>query len=153
MMKQLHSRGERGERGMDINTITEKIIGGAIKVHSQLGPGLLESIYEKCLGLELAKAGLRFECQAPVDVIYDGVKVGHAYFIDILVERVVVVEIKAVERLNPVYTAQLISYLKLSGCQVGLMLNFNSYNLRAGIKRVVLDYRGPAPRSSRSQRP
>ena len=137
---------------MDINTINEQVIAAGIKVHRQLGPGLLEAIYEKCLAIELAKVGLNFECQSPINVVYDGIKVGHGYFIDLLVENVVVVEIKSVVRFDPIHTAQLISYLKLSGCTVGLLLNFNSYNMTAGIKRVVNGYVGARPRSPRSPR-
>ena len=97
---------------MDINPITDKIIGAAIKVHSVLGPGLLESMYEKCMALELTKTQLHFECQAPLHVIYDGIKVGHGYYVDILVEQSVVVEIKTVDRFHPIHTAQVLSYLK-----------------------------------------
>ena len=138
---------------MDINEITEAIIGAAIKVHSQIGPGLLESIYEKCLGIELAKTGLRFETQAPVYVLYDGIKIGEPFFVDMLVERSVVVEIKAANRLHPVHTAQLISYLRFTRCHVGLLINFHSYSIRTGLKRIVVGYQGPPPRSSRSPRP
>src|SRR5687768_11627184 len=138
---------------MDINSITEQIIGAAIKVHSQLGPGLAESVYEKCMAIELSKVNLRFECQAPVYAIYDGIKVGHAFFIDILVERSVVVEIKAAERLDPVHTAQLICYLRLSRCTIGLLLNFNNYKMASGVKRIVLGYDGLPPRFPRSPRP
>ena len=95
---------KRGKRGMDINKITEAIIGAAMKVHSKLGRGLTEGTYEKCLAIELAQTGLRCECQAPVTVIYNGVQIGHAFFIDILVEHAVVVEVKAVERLDKSHT-------------------------------------------------
>jgi GxxExxY protein len=138
---------------MDINEITERIIGCAIKVHSKLGPGLLESIYQKCLAIELAKTGLRFECQAPVHVVYDGHKVGRGLFIDILVERQVVVEIKAVDRFDPIHTAQVTSYLRLANCAVGLLINFNVLLLPRGIKRIVLGYDGPLPRFPRLPRP
>ena len=137
---------------MDINAITDKVIGAAIRVHRQLGPGMLESIYEKCLAIELAKTGLRFECQAPVHLVYDGIKVGHAFYIDILVEKCVVVEIKAVDRLDPVFTAQLISYLRLSKCTIGLLLNFNNFKMADGVKRIVLGYAGETPRAPRSPR-
>jgi GxxExxY protein len=137
---------------MDINSITDKIIGAAIRVHSVLGPGLLESMYEKCMVLELTKAQLHFECQAPIHVIYDGIKVGHGYYVDILVEQSVVVEIKTVDRFHPIHTAQLLSYLKLSGCRVGLLINFHVYSLPQGIKRVVLDYDDPIPRFPRFPR-
>ena len=134
---------------MDTNRITEQIIGAAIKVHSKLGRGLLEPVYEKCLAIESAKTHLRFECQAPVTVVYDGVQVGHAFFIDILVERSVVVEIKAVERFDSSHTAQLVNYLRLSNCSIVLLINFNVPTLVAGIKRVVFDYCGPPPRTPR----
>lgn len=137
---------------MDLNSITEKVIGAAIRVHSVLGPGLLESMYEKCMALELVKTGLRFECQAPIHVVYDGVKVGQGYFIDIFVERSVVVEIKTVDRFHPVHTAQVLSYLKLTGCKIGLLINFHVYSLHQGIKRVVLDYSDITPLSQRSPR-
>ena len=134
---------------MNHNQITEHIIGAAIKVHAQIGPGLLESVYEKCLAIELAKTGVRFQTQVAVYVRYDGVKVGEPFYIDLLVERLVVVEIKAVERLHPVHTAQLISYLRFAQCQVGLLINFHSYSIKSGLKRIVLGYRGPAPRFPR----
>jgi GxxExxY protein len=137
---------------LDINVITERIIGAAIKVHSQLGPGFREHIYEKCLAIELTKSGLAFECQARVRVLYDGKQVGHCYFIDILVERSVVLEIKAVERFDPVHLAQMISYLRMSGCPIGLLLNFNSYSMKTGIKRVVLGRHESAQCSQRSPR-
>ena len=110
-------------------------------------------MYEKCLAIELAKTELRFECQAPVHLYYDGIKVGHAFFIDILVESAVVVEIKAVDRVDPTHTAQIMSYLRLSKCSVGLLINFNVLLLPRGIKRVVLDYDGPLPRFPRFPRP
>ena len=137
---------------MDINSITEKVIRAAIRVHSILGPGLLESMYEKCMALELTNEGLRFQCQAPLQVTYDGIKVGHGYYVDILVEGCVIVEIKTVDRFHPIHTAQVISYLRLSGCNVGLLINFHVYSLRQGIKRIVLDYDGRLPRSPRSPR-
>ena len=142
-------RGKRGNRGMDINQITETIIGAAIRVHSKLGRGLLEVIYEKCLAIELAKTNLRFECQAPVNVSYDGVQVGHAFFIDILVEHLVVVEIKAVDRFDSSHTAQVINYLRLAQCSVGLLINFNVFTLPRGIKRIVVDYDDAFPRFPR----
>ncbi len=135
---------------MDINQITEIIIGAAMRVHSKLGRGLTEATYEQCFAIELAKTDLRFECQAPVTVIYDGVQIGHAFFIDILVERSVVVEIKAVERFDSGHTAQVINYLRLANCSVGLLINFNVASLPQGIKRIVLNYDGPVPRYPRS---
>lgn len=137
---------------MDINLVTEKIIVAAIKVHTQLGPGLLENIYEKCMAIEIAKTGLSVECQAPIKIVYDGIKVGHGYFIDLLVDRRVIVEIKTVDKFHPIHTAQLMSYLKLSGLAVGLLINFHAYNMSTGIKRVVLGYEGQLPRFPRFPR-
>jgi GxxExxY protein len=134
---------------MDVNDITEITIKAAIKVHSKLGRGLTEGTYEKCLAIEIAKSGLRYECQAPVTVIYDGVQIGHAFFIDILVERSVVIEVKSVERLDASHTGQVINYLRLSGCTVGLIINFNVFSLQHGIKRVVFEYDGRSPRFPR----
>ena len=151
-MRTIDNRGKRGKRGMDTNLVTEKIIGAAIRVHTQLGPGLLESIYEKCLAMELATARLNFQRQFPVPIIYDGVSVGHGLYIDLFVEKAVVVEVKTVERFHPVHTAQLLSYLKLSGCSVGLLLNFHAYKLPDGIKRVVWNYGGDVPRFPRFPR-
>ena len=122
---------------MDINKITEAIIGAAMKVHSKLGRGLTEGTYEKCLAIELAQTGLRYECQAPVTVIYDGVQIGHAFFIDILVERSVVVEVKAVETIAPVHMRQLQTYTCLADCRVGLLLNFAAMVMKDGVRRVV----------------
>ena len=108
-----------------------------MKVHSKLGPGLLESAYEACLAHELSKAGLRFERQKPMPLIYDDVKLDVGYRLDLVVENLVVVDLKAVEALAPIFTAQMLTYLKLSGCKLGLIINFNVEHLRDGIKRVV----------------
>lgn len=122
---------------MEIDQITEKIIGCAIKVHSALGPGLLESTYEVCLVYELGKAGLRVAKQVPVQVTYDEIRLDAGYRIDILVEDTVIVELKSVEHLMPIHEAQMISYLKLSGKKIGLLINFNVRLLRNGIKRLA----------------
>ncbi|MFN6962605.1 MAG: GxxExxY protein [Pyrinomonadaceae bacterium] len=122
---------------MELNDITETIIGCGIKVHSALGPGLLESTYEICLSHELSKKGLRAACQVPLPVVYDGVRLDAGYRVDLLVEDAVIVEIKAVERLLPIHEAQVISYLKLSGKKVGLLMNFNVKLLRDGIRRLA----------------
>ena len=123
-----------------INEITEEIIGAAIAVHRELGPGLLESAYEACLAWELTERGLKVERQKALPVTYRGVKVDCGYRIDLLVEEMVVVELKAVERLEPIHEAQLLSYLKLSTHQVGLLINFNVKMLKQGIKRIVHNY-------------
>ncbi|AJE04762.1 GxxExxY protein [Geobacter pickeringii] len=120
-----------------INAITDKIIGCAIEVHRNLGPGLLESIYEKALCHELGSRGLHYENQAVVPIVYKGSKLGE-HRIDLLVENRVIVELKATERLEPVFKAQLLSYLKLTEKKVGLLINFNVPVLRDGVTRVVL---------------
>ncbi len=117
--------------------VSRAVITAAMKVHSALGPGLLESAYEACLAHELRKAGYRVECQVPLPVVYDGVRLDLGYRIDMLVEDLVVVEIKAVEAINPVHHAQIISYLKLSGKSLGLLMNFHVAHLKNGIKRFV----------------
>jgi GxxExxY protein len=119
------------------NKITEKIIGCAIEVHRGLGPGLLESAYEECLYFELTQAGLQFERQVPLPVIYKGVKLDCGYRIDIVVENLVIVEIKAIEKILPVHEAQLLSYLKLYNKKVGLLINFHVPILKSGLKRLV----------------
>jgi len=121
----------------ELNKITEIIIGAAMAVHRELGPGLLESAYEACLAYELPDRGLSVERQKALPVKYRGVNVDCGYRIDLLVEGKVVVELKAVERLEAIHKAQLISYLKLSGCKVGLLINFNVKVLKDGIRRLV----------------
>ena len=121
----------------ELNQITERILKCAFKVHSELGPGLLESAYEECLFYELKQAGLKVEKQKALPLVYYEVKLDAGYRIDILVEGSVVVEIKAVETLNDVHTAQVLTYLKLSKCKVGLLLNFNVASLKNGIKRLI----------------
>ena len=118
--------------------LTEKIIGAAIEVHRNLGPGLLESTYQTCLERELDLRSIKFEKEKALPIIYKGIKLESSYRLDILVEEKVVVEIKSVEALLPVHEAQLITYLKLSGLIVGLLINFNVPYLKQGIKRIVL---------------
>jgi GxxExxY protein len=120
-----------------VNEITRSIIGAAMKVHSALGPGLLESAYEACLLFELHGAGLKAEAQVPLPVIYRQVKLDLGYRLDLLVEDSVIVELKSVEAIEPVHKAQLLSYLKPSGKHVGLIINFNVVHLKDGIKRLV----------------
>jgi GxxExxY protein len=122
---------------VEINRITEIIIGCAIEVHRQLGPGLLESAYEECLCYELAKAGLRFERQKPVPVIYKEIKLDCGYRIDILVESCVVVELKTTELFNPVHEAQVLTYMKFADKKIGLLINFYVSILKNGIKRYI----------------
>lgn len=120
---------------MELNEITEKIIGCAIKVHRALGPGLLESTYEVCLIHELNKIGLSLQSQLALPVVYDGVKLDAGYRIDLLVEDKIIVELKAIDGLLPIHEAQVISYLKLSGKKIGLLINFNVKLLKSGIRR------------------
>jgi GxxExxY protein len=124
----------------NLNEITEAIIGAAIAVHRELGPGLLESAYEACLTYELAERKLKVERQKGLPVTYHGVQLDCGYRIDLLVEEQVVVELKTVERLEPIPEAQLLSYLKLSGCKVGLLINFNVKVLKNGIRRLVHEF-------------
>ncbi len=126
---------------MKINLLTEKIIGCCIEVHKCLGPGLLESTYEECSSYEMTKSGLFVERQKELSVIYKGVKLDCGYRIDLLVETQVILEFKSVEKILPIHEAQIITYLKLSGNSVGLLINFNSIILTKGIKRFVNNYK------------
>ena len=116
---------------------TNRIIGLAIKVHRKLGPGLLESIYEECLCWELAHAALAFRRQVPLPIIYEDMRLNCAYYADIIVDQSVILELKSVERILPVHEAQTLTYLRLSGCKVGLLMNFNSAMLKDGLRRFI----------------
>jgi GxxExxY protein len=122
---------------MTEDELSNIIIGCAIKVHSALGPGLLESAYEECLNYELIKAGLSVQKQKPLPLIYEEVKLEVGYRIDLLVENKVVIEVKSVEGLNDVHLAQVLTYLKLNNYKLGLLINFNVALLKNGLKRVV----------------
>lgn len=122
---------------MELNEITQTIIGCAIRVHKALGPGLLETTYEVCLVHELSKSGLNVRSQVALPVVYDGITLDAGYRIDLLVEEMVIVELKAVESIHPIHEAQVISYLKLSGKKIGLLINFNVKMLTNGIKRLA----------------
>jgi len=122
---------------MEVNQVSGIIVDAAMKVHSALGPGLLESAYEACLIRELRKRGLRVESQVPISVVYDGATLDVGYRADLIVEGVVLVELKSVETVLPVHKAQLLSYLRLSRKEVGLLINFNVEHLRDSIKRVI----------------
>ncbi|OFX21759.1 MAG: GxxExxY protein [Bacteroidetes bacterium GWA2_31_9b] len=122
---------------MEINQITERILKCAYTVHTALGPGLLESAYEECLFYELKQEGLIVEKQKPLPLVYKEVKLEIGYRIDLIVENRVIVEIKAVEAFNDVHMAQVLTYLKLSDCKIGLLLNFNVSSLKNGIKRLI----------------
>jgi GxxExxY protein len=123
-----------------LNSITEKVIGCAIEVHRTIGPGLLESAYEKCLCYELSQHGMKFERQVPLPVVYKEVNLDCCYILDIIVEESVIIEVKAIERILPIHEAQLLSYLRMLDKRVGLLLNFHSAILKYGIKRIVNDF-------------
>ncbi len=127
-------------RKRELNKITETIIGVAINVHRTLGPGLLESAYEACVAFDLAETGLLVEQQKPLPIVYRGVNLDCGYRLDLLVEKEVIVELKSVDKLLPIHKAQLMSYLKLSGCKVGLLINFNVEVLKGGIVRIVNNF-------------
>ncbi|MCI0684877.1 MAG: GxxExxY protein [Gemmataceae bacterium] len=124
----------------DLNHLTEEIIGAAIEVHRELGPGLLESAYEACLMHELALRDIVVQRQKELPIRYKNLTVECGFRLDLLVQDRVIVEVKAVDRLHPIHDAQLITYLKLTGCKVGLLINFNVRVLKDGIRRKVLDF-------------
>src|SRR5271157_9077 len=117
--------------------LTDRIIGLAIKVHRTLGPGLLETIYNHCLCWELQHTGLEFQREVPLAIIYEDLRLNGGYSADIIVERTVLLELKSVERILPVHEAQTLTYLRLSGCKVGLLMNFNSVMLKDGLRRFI----------------
>jgi len=122
---------------MEINDLTGQVIGAAIEVHKALGPGLLESTYEECLCHELNLRGLAFERQKPLPVVYKGKRLDCGYRLDIVVENAIILELKSCEKIEPIHKAQLLTYLKLSGLKLGLLLNFNVPLMRDGIVRIV----------------
>jgi len=123
---------------MEINKITESIIGASIEVHKTLGPGLLESAYEQCLEHELVMRGLKVKRQLPVPVIYKDLYLDYGYRLDLLVENQVIVEVKSVDQLHPVHEAQVLTYLKFAEKEIGLLINFNVKLLKEGLKRYIL---------------
>lgn len=131
-------RGSQREITEEQNRITGQIVDSAMKVHSALGPGLLETAYEKCLLFELHRRGFDVGFQLEMPIEYDGVKIDLGYRIDLFVENQVIVEIKAVDSLAPIHQAQLLSYLKLAKCPVRLLINFHTLHLKAGIRRMVI---------------
>ena len=122
---------------VELNKLTEQIIGAAIEVHRHLGPGLLESAYETCLAYELEQRGLTVERQKALPLVYKDISLNQGYRIDLLVARQVVVELKVVDQFTDVHQAQVLSYLKFSGCKVGLLINFNVKLLKDGIRRFI----------------
>ena len=123
---------------MRFDKLSNQIIGCAIEVHKHLGPGLLESTYEQCLAYELNKSNLSFKLQYPLPVEYKGIKIDCGYRIDMLVGNKVIVELKSVDSILPIHQAQLLTYMKLSGLGIGLLMNFNVKYMKTGIKRMVL---------------
>ena len=123
---------------MEINNLTGKIIGAAIEVHKTLGPGLLESAYEECLCHEFGLNQMHYKRQHALPVEYKGIKLDCGYRIDLVVEELVILELKSVDRLQPIHEAQLLTYLKLTGLKVGLLINFNVPVLKEGIKRLIM---------------
>lgn len=123
---------------MELNELSYKIIGCAYEVHKNLGAGLLESTYEACLCQELASQDIHFERQKELPIFYKGKKLDKGYVIDILVENTIIIELKAVDALLPIHTAQTMTYLKLSKRKLGLLINFNVLNLQKGIRRIIL---------------
>ncbi|WP_261344916.1 GxxExxY protein [Novipirellula artificiosorum] len=138
--KLLNSLGSRSLEhcgSMEVNVITGQVVDASIKVHQHLGPGLLESAYEACLAYELRKRGLDVGVQVPLPIQYEEVQLDVGYRLDLLVESRVIVELKSVEKMIPLYDAQLLSYLKLSGKKIGLLINFNVVKLVDGLKRFA----------------
>ena len=119
------------------SSLTEKIIGLAIKVHRKLGPGLLESVYNQCLCWEFQQHGLQAEREVPLPLVYEGHRLDKGFVADIIVERTVLLELKTVEHILPIHEAQTRTYLRLSACQIGLLMNFNSVLLKDGLRRFI----------------
>ena len=123
---------------MEFDELSNRVIGCAIEVHRQLGPGLLESVYQRCLAYELVQAGLRAETERAIGIRYKQIELDCGFRVDVLVEDELIVELKAIDALLPIHEAQLLTYLRLSGLKTGLLVNFNSRALRSGIRRFVL---------------
>jgi GxxExxY protein len=136
----LNHEGHKGHEGVPVETerLGNAVIEAALRVHKLLGPGLLESAYEHCLAHELGLRGVPLRRQAALPIVYDGVKLDAGYRLDLLVGDAVIVEVKSVDVRTPLHQAQLLTYLKLSGCRLGLLLNFNAPLLKQGMKRLVL---------------
>jgi GxxExxY protein len=124
---------------MNENELSKIVIDAAINVHRELGPGLLESAYEHCLTYELIQREVDVKFQVPVPLIYKGIKLDCGYRLDLIIENKLIVEVKSVEALNDIHMAQMLTYLRLSNCKLGLLLNFNVILLKSGIKRVALN--------------
>jgi GxxExxY protein len=134
----MNHKGHREHEEISIDNLSHSVIGCAIEVHKALGPGLLESTYQNCLSHELSLQGIQHSCEVPLSVNYRGMEIECGYRVDILVENKLILELKSIKEFNPIYEAQLLTYLKLSGIKTGLLLNFNVIKLKEGIKRFVL---------------
>ena len=129
---------------MDLNFLSSKIIKAAIAVHKELGPGLLESVYQSCMVIEFKNMNLKVQAEVPLPVFYHGIKVNEEGFrIDLLVEDLIIVELKSVEKVRPVHKKQLLTYLRLAGKELGLLINFNEALLKRGIHRVINSHKKP----------
>jgi len=135
----------RDAETLRFNELTERVIGACIEIHRALGPGLLESTYEECLCYELSQAGIKFERQKPLPVHYKEVNLECGYRLDLVIEQKLIVELKSVDEILPIHEAQLLTYLKLSGLTLGLLVNFNVPVLKAGIKRIANNFQDSAP--------
>jgi GxxExxY protein len=144
MQKELVNR--RDAETLSFNELTDHVIGACIEIHRSLDPGLLESAYEECLCYELSVAGIKFERQKPLPVRFKGVSLDCGYRLDLVVERRLIVELKTVEHILPIHEAQLLTYLKLSGLTLGLLINFNVPVLKSGIKRIANNFQDSASR-------
>ena len=134
----------RDAETLSFNELTDRVIGACIEIHRSLGPGLLESAYEECLCYELSQAGIKFERQKPLPVRYKEVNLDCGYRLDLVVEQKLILELKAVEQIAPIHEAQLLTYLKLSGLTLGLLINFNVPVLKSGIKRIANNFQDSA---------
>jgi len=132
------TKTQREAIGEELNELSRQVVDAVFQVHKTLGPGLLESVYEACLCHELKKRGIAFKSQVSLPVLYDGVEIEAGFRIDVWVEDRLVVELKAVDELHDIHAAQLLTYLKLSGNRLGLLINFNVPVIKQGIKRIVL---------------
>ena len=138
LSKKLTTEDTESTEEFENNSLTDAIIGAAITVHRELGPGLLESVYEKCLAMELTKSGLQIAAQKEIPLTYKGLALESGFRADLIVENKVLVELKSVEQILPVHTAQVLTYLKLTNLRTGLLINFNVPLLKNGIKRLSL---------------
>ena len=132
------TKDTKSTKGLEFDDVSKHVIGCAIEVHKHLGPGLLESTYQQCLAHELAMANIPFRMEYPVAVDYKGVKLDCGYKIDVLVDDSIILELKSVDEIQPIHKAQLLTYMKLAGISIGLLLNFNVRYLKSGIVRMVL---------------